>query len=280
MNKKPFFGKVLPDYDFLGSVYINTKANELLESLESIKSQTLKPKNIFLVIDGFITKEVRIVIKKYTKILPIKTIPLKENVGLGLALRKGLKKCKSEIVLRFDTDDINLKKRAFYIVKELANGNVNIVGSNIYEFTNDPKKWTSIKKMPTSHNSIKRNLLFRNPINHPSVGFLRKSIIDLNGGYRDFPFYEDYDLWIRAIYNKLIFKNIDKELVAVRITEQRKRRRGMHLIYSEIRLLFTFLKSCYLDGLKFIPFLFFRIIFALLPIKILNFIYSNYLRKK
>ncbi len=280
MKKEFISEKRLPDYDFLGSVYKNTNSNELLETLESIKIQTLKPKNIVIVIDGGINKKVEILIKKYMTVLPIKTISLKKNNGLGLALRAGLEHCESEIVLRFDTDDINLKTRAFYLVKELANGKVDIVGSNIYEFTKDPKKWTSVKKMPKSHDLIKSQIIYRNPINHPSVGFLRKSIIDLNGGYRHFPFYEDYDLWIRAIHSNLIFKNIDKELVAVRVTEQRERRRGINLIYSEIRLLFTFFKVSFWQGLKFIPVLFFRIIFTLLPLKIVNIIYSNYLRKK
>ena len=279
MNKKFISKKKLPDYDFLGSVYKKTKSNELLETLESIKKQTLKPKNIILVIDGFVKKEVKVLIKKYMKVLPIRTITLRENKGLGIALREGLKECKSEIILRFDTDDINLKTRALCIVRELANGTIDIVGSNIYEFTTNPKKRTSVKKVPTSHNSIKKQLIYRNPINHPSVGFLRKSIINLNGGYRDFPFYEDYDLWIRAINNNLIFKNIDKELVAVRITEQRKRRKGVNLIYSEIRLLFTFFKASFWQGLNFLPFLFLRIIFILLPFRIINFIYSKYLRK-
>ena len=47
--------------------------------------------------------------------------------------------------------------------------------------------------MPLSHKAISRTLLYRNPINHPTVGFLKKSVIQLKGGYRNFPFYEDYD---------------------------------------------------------------------------------------
>ena len=279
MQKKVISDKELPDYDFLGSVYINTNAHELLETLESIRLQTLKPKNIFLVIDGEIKNNVKNLIKKYMQVLPIKKIHLKENLGLGLALRKGLMACQSEIILRFDTDDINLEKRAFYIVKELAKKNVDIVGSNIYEFIDSKKKWTSIKKMPLSHKDIKRTLIYRNPLNHPTVGFLRKSIIQLNGGYRNFPYYEDYDLWIRAKYNNLKFKNIDKELVAVRISKQRERRIGIKLIYSEIRLFFTIFRESFLDSLIFIPFLFCRIVFTLLPLNIIKFIYSRYLRQ-
>ena len=72
---------------------------------------------------------------------------------------------------------------------------------------------------------LKRNLIFRNPINHPSVGFIKNSIINLKGGgYRNNPFYEDYDLWIRALSSGLIFKNLETPLVAMRITTQRDRR--------------------------------------------------------
>ena len=70
---------------------------------------------------------------------------MKKNVGLGLALRKGLLNCDSKIVLRFDTDDINLKDRAYCIVKELSENEVDIVGSNIFEFVDNPKKYISKK---------------------------------------------------------------------------------------------------------------------------------------
>ena len=139
MKKKITKNEEYPDYDFLGSIYKNTKPNELAESLESIKEQTLQPKNIILVIDGYIEKEVNKLVNEYMKILPIKKIFLKNNIGLGLALRNGLQKCESSIVLRFDTDDVNLKYKAEFLVKELKKGVVDIVGSNAYEFTDDPK---------------------------------------------------------------------------------------------------------------------------------------------
>ena len=63
-------------------------------------------------------------------------------------------------------------------------------------------------------------MLFRNPINHPTVAFLKESIIKLDGGYRNCPLYEDYDLWIRAFNSGLKFKNIAEPLVAMRIKGQ------------------------------------------------------------
>ena len=270
----------LPDYDFLGSIYKNTKAYELAETFESIKNQTHQPKNIFLVFDGYVQKKVSELVEDYKKILPIKIIFIKKNVGLGVALKKGLLQCKSNIVLRFDTDDINLQRRAELIVRELEKGDLDIVGSNVYEFDHDPKVMVSKKKMPLTHNSIARSIVFRNPINHPSVGFLRNSILKLNGGYRHFPFYEDYDLWIRAFFSGLKFRNINQELVALRITDQRVRRRGLKIVYSELKLLFTFFNYSIIHGLIFLPSCLFRIIFALMPLKIVNILYEKIFRSK
>ena len=201
--------KKITDYDFLGSIYKNTKASEFAETLESIRIQTHKPKNIILVFDGFIEKEVIEIVNQNSLILPIKIIKIKNNLGLGNALRVGLKSCTSKIVLRFDTDDINLKNRAELIVKELEKGDVDIVGSNVYEFEKSPKIRLSSKNMPLTHKAIIRTMFFKNPINHPTVGFLRKSILKLDGGYRDRLYFEDYDLWIRAWKSGLKFRNID-----------------------------------------------------------------------
>ncbi len=276
LNKKSVYN--LADYDFLGSIYKKTKVSELAETFESIKNQTHKPKNVILVLDGNVENKVLDLVDKYTNILPIKKISIKNNVGLGKALRRGLSECESEIILRFDTDDVNLARRAELLVAELENGNVDIVGSNIYEFEHNPQNRLSIKKMPLTHKSISRFIIFRNPINHPSVGFLRKSILKINGGYRHFPFYEDYDLWIRALYSGLKFKNIDEELVALRITDQRERRRGIKLINSELKLLMTFLNHSFINGLFFIPSCFVRIFIALFPLEIISFLYKKFFR--
>ena len=65
MKRKNNPENYLPEYDFLGSIYKKTKSNELLETFESIRIQTKKPKNIFLVIDGDIEKEVDELVNYY-----------------------------------------------------------------------------------------------------------------------------------------------------------------------------------------------------------------------
>jgi len=270
----------LTSYDFLGSVYKGTISFELKEALNSIISQTLFPKNVFIVIDGYINNDVENCLKEFKKKLPLKLIKLKNNVGLGLALREGLQKCTSKIILRFDTDDINLKNRAYIQVKELVNSDADIIGSQVYEFINDPDQLITTKLMPLNHKQIKRQIIFRNPINHPTVAFRRDSILNLNGGYRNCPLYEDYDLWIRAMFNGLKFKNIPKNLVAMRIKTQRSRRRGLSLIKKEIILIFTFFEISFLLGIIFIPIFLIRSMIAILPQNIFNFFVCRLFRKK
>lgn len=274
MNEK------LPNYDFLGSVYKGTNSSELIETLDSIINQTLKPKNVFIVIDGKISKNVNSVLIKYRKKLPINLINSNKNQGLGLALRKGLKKCESKIVLRFDTDDINFKNRAFIQVKELINSEADIVGSEIYEFVNHQNNYISKKRMPLEHSKIEREILFRNPINHPTVAFFKDSIIGLNGGYRHCPLYEDYDLWLRAINKGLKFKNIESPLVAMRIKNKRARRRGLKIVIKESRLISTFFEISLLKGILFIPIFLTRSIVTLLPENLFNLFYKLFLREK
>ena len=134
--------------------------------------------------------------------------------------------------------------------------------------------------MPLTHKSIRKILLFRNPINHPSVGFLRQSILNVQGGYRDLKFCQDYDLWIRAMAYGLKFKNINEELVFVRIAEQRTRRKGFNLVYPLLKLSSSFFKLSFLHGLLFIPLLFLRLIWTLIPLKIIKLIYKILFRKK
>ena len=72
-------------------------ADESLESLESIKIQSLKPKNVFIVIEGSMREKVRSELEQYKKVLPIYTVPISENKGLGIALREGLKEWNQKL---------------------------------------------------------------------------------------------------------------------------------------------------------------------------------------
>ena len=83
-------------YDFLGAIYKKTTKNELKICLSSINQQTIKPNKVIIVIDGPINFDIDKVINPFNKFLNIVLVKLKQNSGLGIALRKGLKICTSK----------------------------------------------------------------------------------------------------------------------------------------------------------------------------------------
>lgn len=116
--------------------------------------------------------------------------------GIVSALNIGLQISEAEFVARIDSDDIMEPGRILMQLDFLvSNPNCVCVGSNIEIFGGNFGH--KIKKYPTSHKKIVKQLLYQNAVAHPSVMFRRKAVLDA-GSYR--PFFEgseDYDLWFR-----------------------------------------------------------------------------------
>lgn len=267
-------------YDFLGSAYIKTTISELNLSLSSIRDQTLKPNKVVLVVDGPLNFNLENLLKDFKRNLNFEVLYLKKNFGLGISLRKGMELCTSEFVLRFDTDDYNLPTRAEKQINFMKKGNLDISSTTIYEFIDSPNNKISLKNVPLSQKDIIKIIPFRNPFNHPSVGFKLDSIRILSGGYRNFPLYEDYDLWIRALNSGFKASNISEPLVGMKFNELIERRVGLKIVLNEARLFLTFFNYSKSQFMLFIPAFFSRTFIRLLPSFIVKKFYSLFLREK
>ena len=89
--------------------------------------------------------------------------------------------------------------------------NLDVCGSNTIEFSSISLN-SMIKKNPLKHEQISRRLKYRNPFNHQTVIFKKKSVLKA-GNYKDVPFFEDYYLWVRMKKKGSIFGNLNKILV-------------------------------------------------------------------
>lgn len=215
------------NFSVLMSVYKKEKASNLKTAIDSVLNQSLKPSEIILVVDGPIGKNLEDILKHYENCYELfKVIRLKKNVGLGAALNEGLKYCSYEYVARMDSDDISsfdrFEKQISYIYK---NKDIDVVGGNITEFDDITGKEMSIRAVPNEMCDIKKMLKTRNPMNHVTVIFKKKSVL-LSGGYMDCPYFEDYYLWSRMIKKGFVFSNINEELVKVRAGLSMSSRRG------------------------------------------------------
>ena len=92
-------------YSVLMSLYKKEHPEYLQLALDSMINQTIKPDEIVLVEDGPLTAELYGVVEKYKDALHI--VVNETNLGLGLALNRGLEACRNELVARMDTDDIS-----------------------------------------------------------------------------------------------------------------------------------------------------------------------------
>lgn len=224
-------------FSVLMSVYKKEKPEYLREALESVINQTLPPDEIVLVEDGPLTPELDAVLDeiaskliqkqsyKDTK-LQLRVVKLEQNQQLGRALAEGLKHCTNELIVRMDTDDIAVSDRFEVQYRYMAeHPEIAVSGGLMEEFDPADESYRKVKNMPTSKENIKSYSRYRNPVNHMTVMF-RKAKVEEAGGYRHFPFLEDYDLWTRMQAKGCEFANIDKVFVRARTERDIYKRRG------------------------------------------------------
>lgn len=256
--------KILP-ISCICSIYYKTILKELLLSIDSLIIQEYIPSEIVIIVDGLIQEDVKSFLKDLIRNEKeiFKVFFLQENIGLGNALRFGIKKCHNSYIARFDTDDINLDKRLKIQYDFLnKNSNISIIGSNIFEFGKNLRK-ISIKNMPHKDQIKENSYMLRNPLNHPSVMFRKKDIIRI-GSYKDIKFFEDYELWLRCLKSGLKIHNISESLVAMNREGYLKRRNGLAYALWELKFLKVTLKQKTIKK-RFIPIYLIRIIIRFIP---------------
>ncbi len=209
-------------YSVLMSVYAGENAVNLRASIDSVFAQDFLPAEFVLVIDGPIGSSLQEVINSYPS---IKTVRLDSNRGLGAALNEGLRHVSYEFVARMDSDDIAMPTRMGLEYAKLSEG-LDLVSSAILEFEESVENVTGRRDLPCNEEDIVLFSRKRNPFNHPSVMF-RKSAVLAAGGYNsDFPYFEDYDLWVRMLMNGARVANIEEPLLYMRTDEGMFLRRG------------------------------------------------------
>jgi glycosyltransferase involved in cell wall biosynthesis len=263
------------NFSLLGSIYKNTKPEEIINFFKNINQQIIKPSEILIVLDGPIKSSVRCKLRYFcNKKYKVRIICNKRNEGLGEALKLGINNCKYDLIFRTDFDDNNRYDRFYKQIKYFKKTGAQIIGSNLKIFAINKK---NIRKVPEYDVKIKNMLKFRNPINHQTVAFKKKFILKI-GNYEKINFFEDYYLWLKANKNNLTFYNIQDTLVStVSNDELFKRRGGVNYFRSMVSFCKIVKKK---KLIKFSYFSFFiRILIALVPNIMRIKFYENFLRK-
>ena len=230
----------MTNFSVLISIYRKENPLWFREALDSVFAQTVQPDEIVLVEDGPLTPELYAVIDEYSQKYPVFNIVRNEtNLGLGLALQKGVLACRNEIIARMDTDDIIPPHRFATQLAKIEDG-YDVVSCWSTLFLNEKDNVIAVKTRPEQHEDIVKLAHKRSPVCH-AAAFMRRSAVIEAGNYLHRQYYEDYNLWVRMILNGAKFYNIQESLYYVRTTEEQlNRRAGFSYLKNERKYLKEF----------------------------------------
>jgi len=269
-------------YSVLMSLYAKENPDYLHMAISSMLNQTVKPDEIVIVEDGPLTDELYAVVNEYVTNYPdiIKIVVNEKNVGLGLALNKGIMHCKNELIARMDTDDISKPDRCEKQLKRFEEKpELDIVGTWIDEFYTEPKKVVSTRAVPCNSDDIYKYGKKRSPFNHPSVMYRKSKVLE-NGGYSNLRRNQDVDLFGRMLYAGCKAENIGESLVLFRANDNlAKRRKSWENTKSYINTIRKFWEIGYASFIDFLLVVIAQIGMFVMPVKMQHWVYKKFLRK-
>lgn len=179
------------------------------------------------------------ILKKYSN---IKYIKLDKNMGANFARNIGITKAKGKYICLLDDDDEFMEEKLLELEKEIIISNPDLIYSNVIYVDEHTKKERTKFKFELNREKIKVEILKGNFIGSNSFVCLKKAKLMEVGMFNlDLKSCQDWDMWIRIIFNggkvqycskKLVKYYIDKT-EKTRITNNYKKRLEGHLFIQK-----------------------------------------------
>ena len=206
---KKYISIILPVY--------NAEEKELIETINSIKSQTYKHWELIIINDASNNWIEKIFKTHDFKDERIKVVHNEKNLRLTKTLNKWLDLAMWEYIARIDDEDI-------WIDKSKLEKQINFLEKNPEYWvcwTNSiatDKKWNVLfyKKWEESDKEIKNTILQNCPFLHVSVLFKKDCINKLWGYNPKWDYTEDHELWLR-LWKEYKFYNLQDTCVSFKI---------------------------------------------------------------
>jgi glycosyltransferase involved in cell wall biosynthesis len=192
-------------------------AETLHETLESVSQQTLSDFEVVAVDDGSSDSTLEILqswAEKDSRFVVLSTA----HSGVIKAANTGIEACRTKYIARLDADDIVHPNRLSMQVGYLdEHPEVAVVSSLVEAFPESDVregyqiyvKW--LNSLVTDED-IRREMFVESPLANPSVT-IRKNWLNKMGGYQEYGWPEDYDLWLRMYMAGAVFAKIPKVLL-------------------------------------------------------------------
>jgi len=168
----------------------NKPYEQLIECVESIKQQTVQPKEVILVDDC--SDDPRAHAFATSIILP-------QNVGVAKARDAGVRMSTGKLLLFVDADDKIAPDFIQQCGRVIAK-KIDIAYPNMILFDDVP-----VNKLVDNPSKITPKYLLGKKTGIPVTSMMWRKMYDDLGGFRDLPIFEDWDFWIRAMFNGYTF---------------------------------------------------------------------------
>lgn len=208
MSLTPAISVILP---------VRNAAATLPAALESLRAQTRTDWECLIVDDGSHDASPAVAARFAARDARFRLLRRPAR-GLVAVLNVGLTVARGRFIARLDADDTcppeRLAEQAAWLEREAGLG----VVSCLVRFGGDRVRqagfarhvdWLNTLLTPAA---IAANRFIESPVAHPSVMF-RREVVDRLGGYRDGPFPEDYELWLRWLDAGVRFAKVPRELL-------------------------------------------------------------------
>lgn len=138
--------------------------------------------------------------------------------GLVAALRAGLDRARGKLIARMDADDVCHPDRLRVQVERMqTDPELGVVGCRV-AFGGDRARQAGYARYVDwingllTHDEMALARFRESPLAHPSVMF-RRELLARHGGYREGPFPEDYELWLRWFEAGVRFAKVPETLL-------------------------------------------------------------------
>lgn len=187
----------------------------LASALRSVAEQTVPMYELVVVSQSKYHDEIEALIKSFG----INQFQLIADSGVGLAaaLTSAVMQCRYDLIARMDADDIAHPDRlARQHAVMVANPSLAVCGTGVRIID----EYDSVLAVHNSNGGLHEvkssELLFRNPLVHPSI-MMRRSLLEPTGFYSKALIAEDYDLWLRCAGLGLVLARLEEPLLNYRI---------------------------------------------------------------
>lgn len=204
----PLVSVVLPCYN---------AAETLNLALESLAKQTLTDFEVIAVDDGSTDSTPEVLHSWVVRDSRFQLIT-RPHSGVIEAANAGIEACQSPLIARMDADDYTHPERlALQSLYLEEHPEVAVVGSLVRAFSDANVRegyriYVHWLNSLLSDSDIRREMFVESPLANPSV-MIRKIWFEKMGGYQEYGWPEDYDLWLRMYIAGATFAKIPKVLL-------------------------------------------------------------------